>query len=96
MYPQSVALITVSVIFPLLALSAVCLRAWARSVSRVSFNASDYMILIAFIPALGQGILSIVGGTIGGLGAPLASLSPSVTTLFLKAKLDLSVLTALC
>lgn len=109
MYSQSIALITVSVIFPLLALLAVGLRIWARFVSQTSFNASDYTIFItlvsfrlqdcpfflaclqadayAQIPAIGQGILSIVGGTIGGLGAPLASLSPSVTTIFMKVKL---------
>ena len=105
MHSLSVALITVSVIFPLLALSAVALRIWARLVSRTSFNASDYVILMTLVnfphttllaivlanihvqvPAVGQAILSIVGATIGGLGTPLASLSPSVRVVFMKVQ----------
>lgn len=60
MYSLSVALITVSVIFPLLALSAVALRIWARSVSRTNFNASDYMIMISLVKFRHNDLLSIV------------------------------------
>ena len=60
MYSLSMALITVSVIFPLLALSAVALRIWARSVSRINFNASDYMIMISLVKFRHNDLLSIV------------------------------------
>ena len=60
MYSLSVALITISVIFPLLAFSAVALRIWARSVSRTSFSASDYMILIALVKFRHNNLLAIV------------------------------------
>lgn len=49
MHPQSVALITVSLIFPLLAFLAVGLRIWARFISQTSFNASDYAIFITLV-----------------------------------------------
>ena len=60
MYSLSVALITISVIFPLLAFSAVALRIRARSVSRTSFSASDYMILIALVKSRHKNLLAIV------------------------------------
>lgn len=51
MYPQSISLICVSVIFPFLASLAVVLRIWARRLTVNGFNASDYTIFLTLVIA---------------------------------------------
>lgn len=50
--PLSIGLISVSVILPLLAISAVTLRIRARHIKKIRLNGSDYAIFVACVGVL--------------------------------------------
>jgi len=83
----SVTTIIVSVILPLLAGLIVAARFQSRRIKSVSLSMDDFLILVALIIVIGEGILCIWGSVNGGIGAYVPDLSPEVSKEFLKSLL---------
>ncbi|KAH6663047.1 hypothetical protein B0J14DRAFT_662248 [Halenospora varia] len=65
---RAIALITVSVVFPVLAMGFVALRIQTRKMRKMKLGADDYWILVALIIAVGGAVPYLVGAFKGGLG----------------------------
>ncbi|KAJ4347253.1 uncharacterized protein N0V89_011193 [Didymosphaeria variabile] len=98
--PQAVTITIVSVIFPVLSVTAVALRIYARRLKGTRLNASDYMIFFTLVRlhrddeasatkntqlnAVLNAIACIIGAVACGIGLPLAGLTPTLKVRFLK------------
>jgi len=71
------AILAVSIVFTLLAIIAVGLRTWARSITSVKFGWDDWLIVITIILCVAGTALNIYGVAVHALGEPLEAISPT-------------------